>query len=300
MMALLLAAAMTGCFVLGAIGARMMTAEPSFDLLPDDVVHATTVPGAAKPGPVGRGYVALARLLGPTLLGLLGDRWAEHTAERLAMAGRPHGLTVATFAGRKAVFTLLGLAAGLTVLLRGNIIVAVLLSVASYFYLDLWLYSLARRRLAQIEAELPDFLDVLAVTVSAGLAFRSALDRVGSTLTGPLADEIHYTLHQMDVGVQRRDAFAGLRDRTPGSETVGLFVTAILQSEELGAPLAVTLMDLSADMRRKSSQNARRRAARAVPRVSFIITIIILPAIIILLMVALFIGSGVHAGSFGR
>lgn len=297
MLPLLVASAATVLFVVGVVGARVMRAEPSFGLLPDDVVQATVVPGGRRRGLVGRAYLGLSHQLGPTLLGVLSDRWRERTAERLATAGRPQGLTVATFAGRKAAFTMLGSLAGLALLLRGNLVLAVLMVVASFFYLDLWLSTLARHRLAQIEAELPDFLDVLAVTVSAGLAFQSALHRVAATATGPLADEIHYTLHRMEIGVRRREAFAELRERNPGSETVGLFVTAILQSEELGAPLTATLMDLSRDMRRQYAQDVRRRAARAVPRVSFIITIVILPAIVILLVMTLYIGSDLSVGT---
>ena len=68
-------------------------------------------------------------------------------------------------------------------------------------------------------------------------------------------------------------------------------MTAILQAEELGAPLADTLNQLARDMRREFSQQARRRAARAVPRVSLIITMIIMPGIIALIVTSLFMGG---------
>lgn len=114
----------------------------------------------------------------------------------------------------------------------------------------------------QIERELPDFLDILAVTVTAGLGFRAAMERVGETLDGPLAEEIGRTLRRMDVGVRRRQAFVELRERNPRSTTMGPFVTAIIQAEELGAPLADTLNQFAGDMRREFFQQARRRVAR--------------------------------------
>jgi tight adherence protein C len=132
--------------------------------------------------------------------------------------------------------------------------------------------------------------------VSAGLAFRQAMDRVAETLTGPLAEELRRALHRMDVGVSRRQAFIELRERNPRSTTMGLFTAAILQAEELGAPLAETLNQLARDMRREFSQNTRRRAARAAPRVSLIITMVILPAIVLLIVVALVMGSDLDLG----
>lgn len=78
---------------------------------------------------------------------------------------------------------------------------------------------------------------------------------------------------------------------------MGLFVTAMIQAEELGAPLADTLNQLAEDMRREFAQIARRRAARAAPRVSLIITMVIMPAVVALIVLALFLGSDVDLGS---
>lgn len=97
------------------------------------------------------------------------------------------------------------------------------------------------------------------------MGFRVAMERVGATLEGPLAEEIRRTLRRMDVGVRRRQAFVELRERNPRSATMGLFVTAIVQSEELGAPLADTLNQLASDMRREFSQTVRRQAPGPLP-----------------------------------
>ncbi|MGV9241845.1 type II secretion system F family protein, partial [Streptomyces nigra] len=146
------------------------------------------------------------------------------------------------------------------------------------------------------ERTLPDFLDVLAVVVSAGLGFRQALDRVAGRYEGPWADELRITLRQMDLGMSRRQAFAELRRRND-SEQVAMFVTALQQGEELGAPIVDTLVALAKDMRRTDAQNARRKAARAVPRATLMITTFMVPATLILLGAGLLLGSGTDFGT---
>jgi tight adherence protein C len=291
---LLVAVGLTACFVVALVGYRMMRADPDLDL--GHGLDAVTV-AERRTSLVGRGYLALSDRLSAPVLSVMGPGWRTRTATRISMAGRPDGLTVAGFAGRKGAFTAASVAVGLTFLLRGSVFLGLLLMVIGSLYLDVWLRGLARRRQAQIEAELPDFLDVLSVTVGAGLGFRAALDRVGQTLRGPLAEEVTTTLRRMDVGVARRQAFEELRERNPASETLSLFVTALLQAEELGAPLGETLVNLGGDMRREFAQTARRRAARAVPRVSLIITMVIIPAIVVLLMVGLLLGTHTSLGS---
>jgi tight adherence protein C len=147
-----------------------------------------------------------------------------------------------------------------------------------------------------IQRSMPDFLDVLAVTVSAGLSFRLALARVAESMPGPLSDEFMVALRQMELGTPRREAFEDLRDRN-NSEAVNQFVTAILQAEELGAPLGTTLVDIGGDLRRDSAQWAKRKAQRATPKITAITMAVTLPALMMVVLGALFIGAGV--GSSG-
>ena len=141
-----------------------------------------------------------------------------------------------------------------------------------------------------------------AVTVSAGVAFRPALSRVAERFEGPLADEMVLTLNQIANGATRRDAFADLRRRNE-SEALVVFVTAFLQSEELGAPLAPTLDQIAADMRRDSAQRLRRKAARVAPRVTLVTSLVLVPGALILVIVGIVLGSGVDFaelfGDFG-
>ena len=101
------------------------------------------------------------------------------------------------------------------------------------------------------------------------------------------------SLRQMDLGASRRDAFLAMSARNE-SRSLKSMIAAQLQAEELGVPLSEALNDIAEDMRRAAYQDARRRAARAAPRVSLIVTTLIVPGAMILILVALFLGSGLR------
>lgn len=287
-MTLLAPVAALGCFLLLLRGLVMVRSLPRYDLddgflLDTDLLERTSW--------VERLYGGLGRRTGSGLADLLGPRWKAWAGRMLAAAGQPRGFHVAGFAEFQGAYVTLGLVVATLFTLSANLPAGAFLGIVLAGYPSWWLWIEVERRQRQVERELPDFLDILAVTVSAGLSFRQALDRVGETLTGPLAEEVRRTLRRMDVGVRRRQAFSELRERNPRSKTMGLFVTALLQAEELGAPLADTLNDLARDLRREFSQEARRRAARAAPRVSLIITMVIMPGITAMVVTAMFLGG---------
>ena len=104
--------------------------------------------------------------------------------------------------------------------------------VVGWFGPDVWLAREGRLRQERIERDLPDFLDILAVTVRAGLGYRAALGRVAEELGGPISEEMLTALRQMELGASRRQAFLALRERST-SESLASFVAAQLQAEEL-------------------------------------------------------------------
>ncbi|MER7917854.1 MULTISPECIES: DUF5936 domain-containing protein [unclassified Streptomyces] len=291
-MALLLAL-LTGVAVWGIFtGVRMYRADAK---LPADLAVALEV-GATRTGAVGSVIDRMGMRYAPLVLRLMGPRLVARYRRRIDLAGNPGGLTIDRYAARRAVYGALGGVGFLVFLLRGQWFVAVLLLLFGAFWTEVGIWSAIRVRRDVIERTLPDFLDVLAVVVSAGLGFRQALDRVASRYEGPWADELRITLRQMDLGMSRRHAFAELRRRND-SEQVAMFVTALQQGEELGAPIVDTLVSLAKDMRRTDAQNARRKAARAVPKATLMITTFMVPATMLLLGAGLILGSGVDFGS---
>ena len=291
-MALLLAL-LTGVGVGGVFaGIRMYRADAK---LPTDLALALEV-GATRTGAVDSLVDRLGMRYAPAVLRLMGPRQVARYRRKIDLAGNPGGLTIDRYAARRAVYGALGGAGGLIFLLQGNLLMALLLLAFGAFWTEVGIWSAIRVRRDVIERTLPDFLDVLAVVVSAGLGFRQALDRVASRYEGPWADELRITLRQMDLGMSRRQAFAELRRRND-SEQVAMFVTALQQGEELGAPIVDTLVALAKDMRRTDAQNARRKAARAVPKATMMITTFMVPATMLLLGAGLLLGSGTDFGT---
>ncbi|BFO14924.1 DUF5936 domain-containing protein [Streptomyces sp. KM77-8] len=232
----------------------------------------------------------------PAVLRIMGPKQVAKYRRKIDLAGNPGGLTIDRYAARRAVYGFLGVLGCLVFLMRGQPFMALLLLAFGAFWTEVGIWSAIRVRRDVIERTLPDFLDVLAVVVSAGLGFRQALDRVSQKYEGPWADELRITLRQMDLGMSRRQAFMELRRRND-SEQVAMFVSALQQGEELGAPIVETLVSLAKDMRRTDAQNARRKAARAVPKATMMITTFMVPATMILLGAGLILGSGIDFGA---
>ncbi|MCP9206116.1 DUF5936 domain-containing protein [Streptomyces sp. NEAU-Y11] len=289
----LLLALAAGLSVAGAAyGVALYRSEAK---LPADLAVALEV-GATRTTAVGSAVDRLGMRYAPLVLRLMGEKRVARVRRRIDLAGNPGGLTVDRYAARRAVYGALGFGGALVMLMKGQLLLALVLVAFGLFWIEVGIWAAVRERRDAIERTLPDFLDVLAVVVSAGLSFRQALDRVAEKYEGPWADELRITLRQMDMGVSRRQAFEELRKRND-SEQVAQFVTALQQGEELGAPIVDTLIAIANDMRRTDAQNARRRAARAVPKATMVITTFMVPGTMVLLVAGFFIGSGTDFGS---
>jgi tight adherence protein C len=288
----LLLALVAGLCVTGAFyGIRLYRADAK---LPGDLAVALEV-GSTRTNAVGSGIDRLGMRYAPAVLRMMGPKQVDKLRRRIDMAGNPGGLTIDRYAARRAVYGFIGGLGALAMLTNGHPFFALLMIAFGIWWVDVGIWSAMRERKAAIERTLPDFLDVLAVVVSAGLGFRQALERVSEKYRGPWADELKITLRQMDMGVSRRDAFEQLRKRNE-SEQVAQFVTALQQGEELGAPIVDTLIAIANDMRRTDAQNARRKAAKAVPQATGIVTMVMVPATILLIGVGMFLGSGMSLG----
>jgi tight adherence protein C len=240
---------------------------------------------------------ALAARLGPVLAPSLRAGRRSALERKIDYAGRPAGMNVQRFVGLKAALAvLLGPGVGgLLLLLGSDAYFVVLLGLIGWFGPDVYLSRAARLRQEAIERTLPDFLDILAVSVRAGLGYRYALRRVAEALGGPVGEEMFTVLRQIDLGQDRREAFLALRERNK-SESLKSFVAAQLQAEELGVPLSEALNDIATDMRRAAHQNARRMAQRAGPRVSLLVTTLIVPGSMILILLSVFFATGADGG----
>lgn len=291
MNALVPAAALLACYVIAVVGVVLARTPAA---AARRFAADAPVPVRERESLLGTVVRFLSARLGQPALRVLPERRLALVRHRLDAAGRP--FTLHAYAGQKAAWAALcGTLGAFLTLATGQVSWLVGFAALGWMSVDFTLIALARRRQARIDRELPDFLDILAVVVAAGSGFRAGLGRVADALGGPLGDEVRTALRQMDLGATRRAAFESLRERND-SPQLASFVTALLQAEELGAPLSQVLGEIAADMRREFHQNARRAAAQATPRVSLIVTTLIVPAAAILLLSAMWIGSGIDLG----
>lgn len=235
------------------------------------------------------------RVMAPTMhrLTALGRRFtpADQTArirKRLDLAGNPAAWDV----DRVLAFKVLGLMLGgvLGLLLGGvwrgvlsAVGLALVFAAIGYFVPNLLLYQKAYNRSDTIRKALPDALDLLTISVEAGLAFDAALSQVARNTTGPLAEEFFRVLQEMQIGKGRSEAMRALAERTDVNELRG-FVTAMVQADSFGIPIANVLRVQAREMRIKRSQRAEEAAQKVPVKILFPLIFCILPALFIVIL----------------
>lgn len=139
------------------------------------------------------------------------------------------------------------------------------------------------RRQTAILRSLPDVLDLLTVSVKAGLGFDSALLRVTEKMKGPLSSELAKVLHEIKVGVLRKDALKALAERTGVSELQG-FVSTIIQADQLGVSISNVLQLQAESLRERRRQVAEEQAMKAPVKMLFPLILFIFPTLFIVLL----------------
>lgn len=141
----------------------------------------------------------------------------------------------------------------------------------------------ADRRKKSIRRSLPDLLDLLYVSVEAGLAFDMALKKTADKMPGPLSEEINKTLDEMGRGRNRQDALRGMVSRT-GVDDLSYFVTSVIQTEQLGSNIANMLRVQSTTMRQKRRQRAEEAAMKVPVKMLFPLIFFIFPTLFIVVL----------------
>jgi tight adherence protein C len=141
----------------------------------------------------------------------------------------------------------------------------------------------ARGRKEKVRADLPDALDLLAVSVEAGLGFDAALAKLGEHMEGPLADEFGLTLSEMKIGESRSEALKRMSDRVDAPE-LSSFTRAIIQADQLGTTLGRILRVQAADARLRRQAAAEERAMKAPIKMLFPTVLFIFPAMFLVIL----------------
>jgi tight adherence protein C len=141
----------------------------------------------------------------------------------------------------------------------------------------------ARRRLEQIDYELPELIDVLVVTVEAGLGFNGSLQVAAGRLEGPLGDELRLALQEQNMGLAITEALQNMlaRAETPAMRS---FVRSIVQGETLGVSIGEIMRNLATEMRKRRRAGAEERAQKAPIKILFPLIFLIFPSMFVILL----------------
>jgi tight adherence protein C len=256
----------------------------------------------------------LERTLRPLTLKLSGSMaritsqsFSERTEKRLALAGNPGDLRVADWLGIKAISTI-GFAVVFVLLfvfpgLLGQtgilgIVMVPVGGVIGYIFPEFWLGGRIKKRQKAILLQIPDALDLLTISVRAGLGFDGALGKVVEKMKGPLTDEFRRSLAEIRVGKARRDS---LRDIVPRTEVQPLtnFIGAIIQAEQLGVSISKVLQVQSEQLRIERRQRAEEMAAKAPIKMLFPLVGCIFPSLFIVILGPALIMIVINLGGAG-
>lgn len=192
--------------------------------------------------------------------------WIERTERRLTIAGSPGSLDANSWAVLKVAAVVGGVI--IWFLIQGGlpfnqkVLTFALLVGGGFVGPDAVLNRKMAERSESILRQLPDILDLLVISVEAGLGFDQAMARVVAVVPGPLSDEFQRMITETRVGVARRDAMRSLRDRTDVEELRG-FLLAMIQAESFGVSIARVLRVQAEEMRIKRRQRAQEKAYAA-------------------------------------
>ena len=234
------------------------------------------------------------------VLAPLGDRLAgwtlklhpkttiEGVSTRLLAAGLGRKISPTTFLAFKSALALGGLAlgalfGGAAAGPGGVLFAAIALAGIGFIAPDFVVSGKARSRKDRIRAELPDALDLMAVSVEAGMGFDGAISKLTEHMHGPLADEFALTLGEIRIGESRQDALKKMADRTNTPE-LSSFVRSIIQADQLGISLGRILRVQATDSRLKRQAAAEEKAMKAPIKMLFPTVLFIFPAMFLVIL----------------
>jgi tight adherence protein C len=146
-----------------------------------------------------------------------------------------------------------------------------------------WLSRKRDERQSSIRRDLPDVLDLMAISIEAGVGFEGAIEVVTRHFHTPLANEFGRTLREMELGLPRRDALHNLKRRTEVPE-LSNFVLILVQADALGMPIGHVLRSQAVEMRSKRRQWAREKAGKLPVKMLIPLTLFILPALFVVVL----------------
>jgi len=221
--------------------------------------------------------------------GLMPSRNHAKIEHRLTMAGRPGGISALDFMGLR-LLTIVGFGALGWWLAAGGEQSAITMlrnvgggAFAGFILPTMWLGRKAKSRQSAVESALPDALDMLTIGVEAGLAFESAMLRVGEQWDNALSREFTRVVSEMRLGMPSSEALRRMANRCDVADLT-TFVAILIQSSQLGVSISNVLHTQADQMRIKRRQHAEEKSRQASVKIVVVIAIFILPSLFIVIL----------------
>jgi tight adherence protein C len=219
----------------------------------------------------------------------LSRRFKETEIRNQLMAAGLYTTAPMTFLGYRVLGTVLTFTTMLWIVSAGNttgpmtVLAPLLAGVAGWVVPMTVVRRRAERRLERVETDLPELIDLLVVTVEAGLALNRSLQVAAERFHGPLRDELRLTLQQQRMGLSTNVALANMLERceTPSMRS---FVRSIVQGETLGVSMGTIMRNLAAETRKRRRQHAEERAHKAPVKMLFPLVLLMFPSMFIVLL----------------
>jgi tight adherence protein C len=212
---------------------------------------------------------------------------AEATGTRLLASGLSQRITVTQFLALKTGLALAGFFVTAVFCFAtsplAGFLLAPLAGAFGFLFPDAFVTMRVRARREAVKAQLPDTLDLLAVSVEAGLGLDGALAKLTEHMEGPLVDEFALTLGEIRIGESRHDALKKLTERMPMPE-IAAFVRSVIQSDQLGISLGRILRVQAADSRMRRQAAAEEKAMKAPIKMLFPTVLFIFPAMFLVIL----------------
>jgi tight adherence protein C len=236
------------------------------------------------------------RVLGPTTLKLrhsLSRLYPSRDIDRvhadLLKAGLAGAVRAEEFAAIQVGSVLLGFAIGLVTLISDvlnvkiALVLIIILPLLGGLGPSMWLRRRISSRRDSVTNDLPDVLDLMTISVAAGLGLEQAMQVSCAHFDSAVCDELRMTLREMELGLSRHDALDNLKLRTDIDDLV-TFAVVLSQADALGLPIGRVLQAQADEMRDKRRQRARERAAKVPVKILFPLAFCFMPAIMVLVL----------------
>lgn len=207
--------------------------------------------------------------------------------DRIEHAGYPAGWDINRAVSMKAICLFIGAGVGLLLAEMFGMALGIFaipgLAILGFYVPDFLLNKMAESRTTEMRRRLADTVDMLNLTLEAGISFDSALRLVAENTTGPLADEFGRVVQEITIGKSRSEALHALAERA-GDDDLRRFCSTCVQAERRGTPFGEVLSAQSKELRVKQRQDAEMRAQKVPVKILFPMMMFVLPTLGIIVM----------------